>query len=462
MLITDIAKVLKEEDIPLIINTAFDLLAETGVCIENIELLDILSGHGARIDKNTLTAKFPKKLIEETLATADKTDWQAMCPSFSAYAAIYQGYFLDPLDNEFKEWSLERILTYATLAKALPHIDSISMLGFPAAETDIHKQPLLEKYICWKYDISGGSAIWAMEFCPQIEEMWHVYAAWQGKTVNDVFNGTVYMISPLRFSKEESEQFMYFYKKGIRVGVGKMGSLGVTAPITKAGALAMQLAEGIFLHLLNRFCFNDKRFHLNCSMSVMDMRTSTFQFGRPEQISMNIASAQIAKALGASYSGHEGLSSAQKPGYESAGQKVYSAVMGAMAYGRGSIEAGLLSVDEVYSPIQMILDDEMTGAIKGAFGEITVNDETLAFEVMKEVGPGGSFIAHEHTAEHVRESLWVPSVWTKESFNAWKKEGGKTEIDRAVDKYMALTAKTTPPAMPEEVEKELLAIINKY
>jgi trimethylamine--corrinoid protein Co-methyltransferase len=107
----------------------------------------------------------------------------------------------------------------------------------------------------------------------------------------------------------------------------------------------------------------------------------------------------------------------------------------------------------------MILDDEMTGAIKNSLCDIPVNADTLAYPVMTEVGPGGTYIDTEHTAEHVRDNQWIPSVWTRESFNAWKKEGEKTEIERARDKYEALTANIIEPIMPSDVERELISIM---
>ena len=462
MILTDIAKVIRDEDIPMILNAAMEILERTGVQVENHELLRVFADNGALVDIKNQRVRFPQKMVENVIESSQKVPWDVIRPNVTAFAGVYQGYFLDPTDGQYKVWTQERLLQYANLAQTLPNINSISILGYPAASLNDARQPLLEKWFCWKYGIGGGSAIWTTELCPLIHEMWEIYADWQKKDIRLLFNGTVYLISPLRFAKEEAAQFVYFYKKGIRVHVGCLGTLGVTAPVTMDGALALSFAEGLFINLLNRICFNDNVLRFGCSISVMDMRTGHFQYGRPEQAALNIAGAQVAKAIDAAFDGHMGLSDAKAPGYESAGQKVYSALAGAMAYGRGIIEAGLLSVDEVFSPIQMILDDEMTGAVQKMLADIPVSPESLAVGVVDEVSPGGTFIDHEHTLINFKNSLWFPSLWSRESYSAWKNGGAeKNEINRAAEKYEALNAQKIAPIMPEDVEQKLLKVIRK-
>ena len=462
MIIPGIAKVMNDNDVDAVIDAAISILEKTGVQVENSFLLDILSSNGAVVDKNNQRARFPRKVTENMLETSEKFSKPAdIHPSITSHVGIYHGYYLDPLDDQNKPWTQERLLQYVSIANQLPHIDSVSLLGYPAVQTGDIRQPLFEKWFSWKYGIHGGQSIWVTDLCPAIHEIWQIYADWQKKDIKTLFNGTVYIISPLRFGKEEAEHFVYFYEKGLRVYIGWMGTLGTTLPVTLDGALALNLAEGLFVNMFNRFCYGVKKLELHTAIAVTDMRTCVFQYGRPEQTLLNTAGAQIAERLGASYNGHTGLSDAKEPGYESAGQKVYSALSGALTYGSGDIAAGLLSVDEVYSPVQMILDDEMTGAIKQTLKNISVSRETLAIEEIDEVGPGGMFMNHEHTAEHFRDVLWLPQLWSRESFGIWREEGNKNAINRALEKYRALLENIVEPVMPEKVERELLKVIEQ-
>ena len=461
MILSGIAKVLSDDGVDKVIDAAVTILEKTGVQVENNKLLDILSSNGAVVDKNAQRARFPRKITEEFLNSSEKTYRSEIRPSITAHVGIYHGYYLDPIDEKHKPWTQENLLQYVSVASQLPHIDSVSLLGYPAAQMGDTRQPLFEKLFSWKYGIHGGQSIWVTGLCPAIYDMWQIYANWQKKDIGSLFNGTVYIISPLRFGKEEAEHFVYFYEKGLRVYIGWMGTLGTTLPVTLDGALALNLAEGLFVNMFNRFCFGDKKLDLHTAIAVTDMRTCAFQYGRPEQVILNTAGAQIAERLGASYNGHTGLSDAKLPGYESAGQKVYSALSGAMAYGSGDIAAGLLSVDEVYSPVQMILDDEMTGTIKETLKDIPVSKETLAIDEIDEVSPGGMYMNHEHTSEYLRDALWFPGLWSKESYGVWREEGEINAACRALEKFRALKENIIESVMPENVERELFSIIKQ-
>ena len=60
-----------------------------------------------------------------------------------------------------------------------------------------------------------------------------------------------------------------------------------------------------------------------------------------------------------------------------------------------------------------------------------VNEETLAFDVLKEVGINGNFIGESHTVEHIEDSYWPSQIFERFDFDAWANGGKKTALDRA-------------------------------
>lgn len=456
-------EVLSQDEIKQIIHAACQILEKTGIEVENAEILDRLSEFGGKTDFSNNRIKFTQRFTEDFINDSEKIAIGKKPVTFTAFTEIYQGHFLDPDDNHYKEWTKERLIDYVRLSNALPNIGGTLMLGCPVREVPVSKQPLYEKLYCWKYGISGGSAIWQTELCDKIYEMWQVYATSTGKRASGIFNGTVYLISPLKFGSVEAGQFMWFYKKGFRTGVGMLGSLGGSNPVTLAGALALHLAENLFIRILERVFFGTKNLDIGNSISAMDMRSGAFQYGRPEQTLLSLAGAQIAKYLQVNYSGHGGLTDAKVPGHEAGVQKESSAIMNALAYGNGNIAAGLLGIDEIFSPIQMILDDEITGALVRISKGFDVNDESLALDVIDQVGPGGNFLDTGHTALHFRESLWQPTVWSGEMFSLWKETGMKNDTDKALEKYHRIMSESggLTPQISEETENRLLKIINK-
>jgi trimethylamine--corrinoid protein Co-methyltransferase len=456
-------KVLEEDEIKSILEAAFKILEKTGVVVENDEILEKLGEYGGQVNLEEQKVRFSRIFIENFMNGLQKKEWKTKPIKISAGAEIYEGYYLDPADDCFKEWTQERFFDYLKVAKNLKNINSVYMLGCPLKRIELLLQPLYEKLYCWKYGIGGGEGIWDTKLCSKIYEMWQVYAGETGKDVKEVYNGKVYLIPPLRFGKEEARQFMYFHKKGLYTEVGTMGSLGGTVPVTLAGGLALQLAEGLFLSILRSVFGGSRRFEVFNVLTALDMSTGASQFGRPERNMLNVAGAQIAKYVGADFFGHCGLSDAKLPGNEAAFQKISSVVFNALACGRANLVAGLLGVDEVFSPVQMILEDEMIDALNWTFKGFEVNEQTLALEVIGEQGPGGSFLGTDHTLENFRQSLWQPGLSSKEMFKLWKDKGMKTEIIKAKEKFLDIlqSGKELEPQISERAERELLKIISK-
>jgi len=458
------ASYLSDRDIDRIVDAALRILEKTGMVVESEDILSRLGDFGGKVDKGAQISRFPNAFMHAFIESSERTRDEGKGISFTASAEIYQGWFLDPVDGEFKEWNTKRFLDYVHLAKALPNLDGISMLGCPLAEVPPRLQPLYERLYCWKYGVASSGSIWETQLCDAIVEMCEIMAEASGKAFSEIFTGAVYLISPLKFSRVEAEQFMRFQRRGIEIGVGALGTLGGTAPVTLAGSLALQLAEKLFIAVLKRAFFGRLALDLGNSLSVIDMSTGAMQYGRPEEIIASLAFAQIARRIGARTGSHGGLSDAKLPGPEAASQKVSSAVFNALGCGRGNIAAGLLGVDEVFSPVQMILDDEAAGYLKRVAKGFEVDEESLAINAIDETGQGGSFLESDHTVAHFIDALWMPRRWSREMLTSWRAGGSKSEIDRAREEYLGYVGSGVlmDPEISKATENKLMEIISRY
>lgn len=453
--------ILNDDEVNAIIDGALSILERTGVMVENAFMLDKLAACGAKVDFTKSVCRFAPELISDFLSDSERLSWPDSPVRYSGCAEIYQGWYLDPADGKYKLWTEQALLDYVRLAKALPEVGAASMLGLPLENWPRALQPLTEKLFCWKWGIHGGNAIWETALCPKIYMLWNEWANHTGRDVRELFNGTVYMISPLKFASVEAEQYVWFANRGLEVSVGSLGSLGGTSPVTPAGALALQIAEGFFLNFLRRAFFGHRDLHLGNSLSVIDMQTGSFQYGRPEQTLLNIAGAAVARKVGAHYGGHGGLTDAKEPGYEAAMQKVSSAIYNSQSSGHGHIACGLLAVDEVFSPEQLVLDAEALGWLQRLSAGLEVNVETLALDAINDAGWGGQFLSREHTAEHFKRSLWFPKVFSTQSYSRWSSRRSQGERASARDRVRMLQSSAPPlvPQIPQKLEDRLWSII---
>ena len=446
-------------ELDLIHRSALRVLDEVGMVVENVRLLQVLADFGLQVDLAEERVRFPPYLVERFIAEAGNFDWDAAVPSVSASAGVYSGLTHDPLSGELVPWTEEALAAYFALARALPHVDGAVMLGcrLPVPGP---LEPLYERHVCWKYGAREAGSIHLDELCPFLLALYQARADDAGAPLEQVFRGTVYLVPPLKLGRHEAYQVAYFWERGLRVRIGDMYAMGASAPATLAGAVTLNLAERLALSMLDAALYGERWLHLGCSISVMDMRTTIYPYGRPEMAIANLMTAQLARHYGASFSGHAGLTDAKLPCPEAGAQKALTAVPTLLAGGNVWLDAGLLSIDEVCSPVQMVLDDELLSALKHFVHEFEITDETIGLDTIAEAGPGGHFLDKMHTVRHFRDELWQPRLWSRQMLRPWLAGDRDLDTDRA--RQLALDVRNRgpePPVMSQTLEREVLHVI---
>ena len=455
------ARVLDDSEIALIHDAMLRIVSEIGMRIENDVILSRLAELGGTVDKEAQTARFAPDFVERFIAESAKFDWAGVQPQVSASAGVYLGWYLDPETDKHVSWTEERIATYAKVAHYLDNVDGASMLGCPIDGIPNAIHPLYQRYVCWKLGMRAGGSIWDTRLCPYIIEMCELMAGANDREATDYFTGGVYFSTTLHFPANEAEHYVYFAERGLPVALGHMSSAGGSAPVTVAGAVALFLAECMFINIIQRAFYGKKAFALSCTIAPLDMRTLIYPYGRPERQIANMMMADMAKHYGATFTGHGGHTDAKRPSAEAGAQRALTTIPTLMGGGKTHLGAGLLSVDEVFSPIQMIIDNEYVGALKRFARGCEINEETLAVDVIKEVGPGNLFMDREHTAAHFRAELWEPRIWSREMFDSWLAQGAKTDVDKARETYHDIMAQPAPPpGISDETDRALRRVMD--
>ena len=454
--------VMSPDEMALIHQSALRTLEEMGMEVQNHCLLKALADSGLPVDFSDQRVRFPHRFVERFIAEAEKHDWENATPHVGGSAGVYHGLYHDPSTGRLGSWTEEALASYFALARHLPHLDGAGMLGcrLPVPSP---LEPLYERYYCWKYGASEFGSLHLDALCPYLLEIYQALADDRAVPLEHVFRATVYVVPPLRLGRHEANQVAYFRERGLRVGIGGgMPAMGATAPVTVAGAVTLNLAEQLALRILEWALFGHRRLHLGCSISVMDMRTSIRPFGRPEMAIANLMTAQLARHYGASFSGHAGLSDAKLPSAEAGAQKALTAMPTLLAGGSVWIDAGLLSIDEVFSPIQMVLDNELLSALKHFAHEFEISEDSIGLATILEAGPGGQFLDTPHTARYFRSEHWEPEIWSRRMLRPWMDAGSPLDVDKARDIALEVQHQgTTYPGMSESLEREVLRVIDQ-
>ena len=116
---------------------------------------------------------------------------------------------------------------------------------------------------------------------------------------------------------------------------------------------------------------------------------------------------------------------------------------------------GLLYGSRIWSFEQMLMDCEIFDIVQHMMRGIVVEEETLALDVIRAVGPGGHYLTQEHTRQHMRD-LWVPKYFDRRSYKAWETEGDgarRWARDRALHILNTHEPQPLDPALSRELDK---------
>jgi len=451
------ANVLNESEVEMIEKNALRILSEIGLKLENSRMQEVLSGCGAKVDKKKERVHFSEKFVSDFLASSQRIELPNT-PSISCGAGSYNQNYMPPGTTRVKPHTLDTMRDTLILGDYLDNVDRLGPGGVPS-DVPALLQPLYMRIIAWKYSKKAQcSSVWNEKLRPYIVRMGEIMASNEGGNLSDYASAEVQLVSPLSMDRVGAETFVYFWERKLRVSMMSMSSAGGTSPATLAGSLALHLAENVILNILYRVFYGVNTLRFHSSVSVMDMKNGMYPFGRPEGGLIHLAMGQLARHYGASFWANTFSGDAKVPSSEAGMQKAISAIPAVIAGSDSLGTMGLLSVDEYSSPVQLVIDNEFAGALKRFARGFEINEETLAFDLIAEVGPGGLFTGTMHTVKHYRTEHWQPTIFSREMYNTWTQGDRKTDVERAKDICDYVFRNHKPICISEDTERKLLEI----
>ena len=233
--------------------------------------------------------------------------------------------------------------------------------------------------------------------------------------------------SPLRLDAPMLQGIMDFAERNQVVCITPFTLAGAMAPVTLAGALAEQNAEALAGMVLTQVVRPGSPVIYGGFTSNVDMQSGAPAFGTPEYMRTAMIGGQLARRYGVPYRSSN-VNAANALDAQAAYESVFSlwgAIMGGvnlLMHGAGWMEGGLHASYE-----KMVLDAELLGMVEAFLEPVVVDDASLAFEAMQDVGPGGHFFGTEHTQCRYRTAFHKPMLSDWRNFETWE-EAGSPEL----------------------------------
>jgi trimethylamine--corrinoid protein Co-methyltransferase len=277
-----------------------------------------------------------------------------------------------------------------------------------------------------------------------------------------IFTASVCPLSPLTLPPDACEVIMESAKIGLGIMVIPMALSGGTTTATLAGTLAVHNAEVLSSIVLAQLVKKGLACTYGSTSTILDLRFGMTAVGAPEYGMINASIAKLAQYYRLpSYVGG-GASDSKEPDIQSGYEFTLSATLSALAganivFGTGVLEQGL-TIDYA----KLIMDAEMIRMIQIATRGVTISDETLAFDVIHEVGSGGAYISHDHTFKSMR-SQSRSELFDRRSRSNWmKKTGGEAMADRAYEAAAKIIKGHQPHPLPDGAAETMRKIVMEF
>src|SRR6478752_1561316 len=208
---------------------------------------------------------------------------------------------------------------------------------------------------------------------------------------------------------------------------------GATAPVSIAAGLAQQVAEALSGIALVQAVRPGAPCLFGSFFTAVDMRTGGPAFGTPESILGTLAGGLLARRYKLPYRGGGGLCSSNALDVQSAVETT-NTLWATMI---GGCDLVLLRVFDVLS------------------GGIGMTEEEFAMDAVRQEGPGGMFLASDHTLAHFKDWVFMSPLFRSQAYVTWEKRGSVTAEEAATDQWKELLASYEDPGIDPGVDEEL-------
>ena len=202
-----------------------------------------------------------------------------------------------------------------------------------------------------------------------------------------------------------------------------IGEVGIDMDrFPSAATLALALAETLGTLTLAYAIDPDAVISLDICPYLTAVDSTIFPYAGADRLPLVTAAMQLLADFYKRPGGcHGGKTDAFVPGVQAGMEKALSIIFPVLAGATGVGTMGYVENALTFSYEQLVIDDAIAGYIRCMLRGFEVNPETLALEVIREVGPGGNFLAHPHTAVSFRKEFYLPDIVERMSYAAWRR-----------------------------------------
>lgn len=461
------AALLTQEQVEKIHDASLEILEETGLKVRFEPARELFKKHGCSVEEERV--KFPRAVVEKYRKMVPPSfTFRGRDPKFDKtipqdspviVTASSAPDIIDPVTGVERRAESRDIAQIAHLINELPGYDifSISTLAddAPADQFTISRLYPAIKYCLKPIRVTTTD----MKDTLSVMEMAYMVAGGKEAYHEHPFLTHHYcpVVSPLTMDKLSTENVMFFAKEGLPVYPTIVPNAGLTSPMSMAGTLVQGNAEFLSALVLMQMVKEGTPTIYATLGTVADMRSGAYTSGGIECGMLHMAFAQMARFYNVPAGGYVGLTNSKvndaQAGYETGMSGIAGLLGGMDMFNIG----GLIDALKTFDFAKAVIDDEMAQMMKRVKRGISFSDDDLGLNLIKEIGPGGSFITVKHTISRMKTEAVMTKMADRDARTIWEKKGATDIHAKAMKRAREIMANNTEPLISPELDGKIRA-----
>jgi trimethylamine--corrinoid protein Co-methyltransferase len=455
-------------DIEAIHAASLQVLSDTGAVYEDPGSVEMLQQAGAIVHEGGRVC-FPPAMVEAAIDSAPKSI-QMYNRLGEPSLHLEQGYVYygtgsdcpNVLDFESgtRRIAIERdVEKFTRLSDALPEIDFICSMAIasdaPIPSADLHHfRAMLSNTIkpIFYTVVNAENNQVIIDFASLV--------AGSLQTLKDrPFIANFGMPSPpLRHSKSALCNLIGCAQQSIPAVYASGTQMGTSGPMTIAGATVSSNCDVLSGLIVHQIAKPGAPFIYGVCIPPIDMHTTIECYGAPEHFVGDLVNVRVAQKYGLPNWGYAADTDSKVLDLQAAIEYLGSAVIGLLSGCNLLHDVGYLESGMTASCESIVFGNEVVAYARRIIQPVVVNQETLATDLIKKVGSGGSFMTERHTFNHFRE-FWYSPLVDRHRYEAWAIAGKSTMSDRIHQRTAEILASHIPlpldPAVTRVIDERI-------
>ena len=466
-------RLLDDTLIQRIVGEARDILCALGVEIHNKPVLEMLAGHGAKVDLDAWHVLLTPDIIDRALST--------VAHSFKLYDAVgdqthdFAGdnvYFtpgsaaINILDEDgvrIRKPTTTDYVRYAKLVSCLSNIASQSTAMIPA---DVHERIsdsyrlYLSLLYCEKPVVTGAFTIEAFDVMKDL--LLAVRGSAEALKEKPLAVFSCCPTAPIKWSDVTSQNLVDCARWSIPVEFISMPLSGFMAPVTLVGSLIQQTAETISGIVISQLTSPGHPILYGGSPAIFDVRYETTPMGAIETMMIDCANSEIGKSLGLPTQAYISLSDAKQLDAQAGLESGIGATLAALSGINNISGPGMLDFESCQSLEKLVVDNEIVGMTARLLRGIVPREDFPSMSLFRALLREKHLLIAKHTRRHLHEEIAFPGpVIDRANHARWLEEGGLTLRERAVREVSRLVASHTPSRVSDQSRQDLTLVMER-